>query len=298
MKNELSVYIPKPCHEDWNRMSSAEQGRFCQSCCKQVVDFTSMTDQQVLNYFKKASGNICGRFENDQLKRPLQEIKQEKKKVWWLALLMPLLMLFEKSNAQRKHVPLIGTSVAIKNPSQEIMGKVAFPQVEPDTAGNTIEICSEHTSISNATIDEENNEQIIDTAFVEIDTTYLPATLGEIVAVAGGAIAVHPVNTHIITFDTIPALIRKVFHNEPFKVFPNPATKGEAIKVELKNAGNYTIQILNHQSQLIATEYFETSGNSIFVSINLPSGIASGIYYIRVIDEKKKKQYTDKIIIQ
>ncbi len=297
MENKLSVYIPKPCHEDWNKMSSSEQGRFCKSCSKQVVDFTSMTDQEVLNYFKKSSGNVCGRFENDQLKRPLQEVKQEKKKVWWIAMLMPLLMLFEKSNAQRKHVPLIGTSVAIKNPSQEIMGKVAFPQVEPDTAGNTIEICSEDTSISNATIDEENNEQITDTAFVEIDTTYLPATLGEI-AVAGAAFAVPPVNRIDTLFDTIPTLIRKVFHKEPFRVFPIPASKGEAIKVELKNTGNYTIQILNNQSQLIAAEYFEASGNSMFASITLPSAIASGIYYIRVIDEKKKKQYTNKLIIQ
>lgn len=84
-------------------MTPAEQGRFCQSCAKEVVDFSMMTDQQVLNYFSKSAHNICGRFNNDQLNRPLQPTKIEKKKAWWVAAMMPLLMLVDKATAQKKN---------------------------------------------------------------------------------------------------------------------------------------------------------------------------------------------------
>lgn len=102
MQQQLSIHIPTPCHENWDAMTPVQQGRFCQSCAKQVIDFSMMTDQEVLNYFTKNTGNTCGHFNSDQLQRPLQPIKKEKKKAWWVAGLMPLLMLFEKGKAQAK----------------------------------------------------------------------------------------------------------------------------------------------------------------------------------------------------
>ena len=48
MKKETYLHIPEPCHEQWDKMSPAQQGRFCQQCSKTVVDFSTMTDQQVL----------------------------------------------------------------------------------------------------------------------------------------------------------------------------------------------------------------------------------------------------------
>src|SRR3569833_2484292 len=98
----LSIHIPTPCHEDWQQMTPVDRGRFCQSCAKLVVDFTTMIDQEILNYISKASGGICGRFANDQLQRPLQPIQKEKKKAWLIAAMMPLLLLFEKAGAQKK----------------------------------------------------------------------------------------------------------------------------------------------------------------------------------------------------
>jgi len=81
MKEQTHFHIPTPCHEDWDNMTPRDKGRFCASCSKQVVDFSLMSDQQVLNYFKNATGNVCGRFANDQLQRPMIETPQQKKKV-------------------------------------------------------------------------------------------------------------------------------------------------------------------------------------------------------------------------
>jgi hypothetical protein len=71
----LALSVAKPCHENWENMIPGEKGAYCESCCKSVIDFTSKSDEQILDYFQKKEGeSVCGRFRNDQLNRPLIEI--------------------------------------------------------------------------------------------------------------------------------------------------------------------------------------------------------------------------------
>ena len=71
MKYELK--IPKPCHEDWSKMSPTEKGRFCKSCKKEVIDFTAMTDRQTLSKLNEKEGEqVCGRFQTTQLDKELK----------------------------------------------------------------------------------------------------------------------------------------------------------------------------------------------------------------------------------
>ena len=64
----MRLSVPKPCHEDWNKMTLNEQGAFCKVCAKTVVDFSTMSDEEVLNYFKnKGEEKTCGRFKASQL---------------------------------------------------------------------------------------------------------------------------------------------------------------------------------------------------------------------------------------
>jgi len=58
--------IPKPCTQNWEDMGVAAQGRFCQHCQKTVVDFTRLSDKEILERLYSAS-NICGNFDNQQL---------------------------------------------------------------------------------------------------------------------------------------------------------------------------------------------------------------------------------------
>ena len=82
MPKSIQLSIPEPCHEGWDKMTQAEKGRFCQSCQKIVVDFTRMSDKQIIEYISKASSQTCGHFYNDQLNRAISETK-EPKKSWW-----------------------------------------------------------------------------------------------------------------------------------------------------------------------------------------------------------------------
>jgi len=73
MAKKFQLQIPEPCHESWDKMTPVDKGRFCDSCQKAVVDFTGMSDSQLIAYFKKPStGSMCGRFYNDQLERDFE----------------------------------------------------------------------------------------------------------------------------------------------------------------------------------------------------------------------------------
>jgi hypothetical protein len=66
MDTKHKITIPKPCHEDWNKMTPNDNGRFCGSCSKKVVDFTNMLPDEIQVYFQQYT-NVCGRFKNSQL---------------------------------------------------------------------------------------------------------------------------------------------------------------------------------------------------------------------------------------
>ena len=66
MDTKHKITIPKPCHEDWDKMTPNNNGRFCSSCSKTVIDFTNMSNNEIQLYFQQHS-NVCGRFKNSQL---------------------------------------------------------------------------------------------------------------------------------------------------------------------------------------------------------------------------------------
>lgn len=66
MESKYKINIPEPCNEDWNKMTPIENGRFCSSCTKNVIDFTTMLPDEIQLYFQQHN-NICGRFKKSQL---------------------------------------------------------------------------------------------------------------------------------------------------------------------------------------------------------------------------------------
>jgi len=65
---DLSLSIAKPCSEKWQNFTRTGDGGFCSSCRKTVVDFTGMSDHQILDFFTQEQRHTCGRFRSDQLK--------------------------------------------------------------------------------------------------------------------------------------------------------------------------------------------------------------------------------------
>ena len=105
MKEQLCISVPEPCHEDWNKMTPVEQGKHCAVCQKNVVDFTTQDDEEILNFFKNYNGSACGRFTNEQLNRPIEiiELKPASSFLKYAAgLLLPGLMIGSKVNGQKE----------------------------------------------------------------------------------------------------------------------------------------------------------------------------------------------------
>ncbi len=68
MKKSITLSLPQACAEQWSNFTPTSQGGWCGSCKKEVVDFTAMSDQQIIDYFSKSNGHTCGRFQKSQLK--------------------------------------------------------------------------------------------------------------------------------------------------------------------------------------------------------------------------------------
>jgi len=70
-KVSLTVSIPHPCTQSWNEMNPVENGRYCLHCQKTVIDFSVMTDKEILAVISQQQGNLCGNFQPAQLNRAL-----------------------------------------------------------------------------------------------------------------------------------------------------------------------------------------------------------------------------------
>ena len=74
---KMRISIENPCHEDWQKMTPESQGRFCQACEKTVVDFSKMSDAEILYYFSQPrTEKVCGRFRSEQLSPSTESMAQ------------------------------------------------------------------------------------------------------------------------------------------------------------------------------------------------------------------------------
>lgn len=76
VRPSFKVELTNPCTEDLAAMHPIAGGRFCHNCAKKVVDFTALTDAEIVSHFKQSNGNVCGRLKPEQLNRTMQ-VEQE-----------------------------------------------------------------------------------------------------------------------------------------------------------------------------------------------------------------------------
>lgn len=147
------IKITEPCHEDWNKMSPAERGRFCGACQKQVVDFSTMTDAEVVRHLQQATASICARAGNDQLNRVFRPIpsRQSVASKYWFAFLAGMSLFFGRAEAQAKkpkqpkHHPLVRPDERRRFPGLVTMGAIA-----------TIRSVGQSWTLTGTVVDEDN----------------------------------------------------------------------------------------------------------------------------------------------
>lgn len=73
MKVHPRISIKNPCKEQFANFKSTEKGGFCNSCKKEVIDFTKMSKAQIVDHLEAQQGKTCGYFKAEQLESTLVE---------------------------------------------------------------------------------------------------------------------------------------------------------------------------------------------------------------------------------
>src|SRR5690606_41653554 len=68
LHDALPISIPNACHESWLAMTPVENGRYCMSCRKNVMDFTNMSDREILKYISNAQDRKSTRLNSSHVK--------------------------------------------------------------------------------------------------------------------------------------------------------------------------------------------------------------------------------------
>ena len=144
MKNAIRISVEKPCSEKFENFSPTSAGGFCDSCQKEVIDFTEMTSQEIMEHFSSTSEKTCGRFKPSQLQKHKPMISRPSNSFVSRGLAImsfSLLSLCAVSNMQAQEV------VSLEVPTElmvlgepAVMGKIAIQQY----------------TVSGTVIDEEN----------------------------------------------------------------------------------------------------------------------------------------------
>ena len=100
------------CPQNWDNMPLCAGGRFCSICQKVVYDFTNKSQNDYEKMYQKHNGQMCGRFQQAQLK-PISALKK-------VAALMTLSLAATEANAQTGNVQ---TGMVIP---RGLVGKVAI----------------------------------------------------------------------------------------------------------------------------------------------------------------------------
>ncbi|GAB4035957.1 carboxypeptidase-like regulatory domain-containing protein [Spirosoma jeollabukense] len=122
----LTIQIPQPCHERWDDMQPHEQGRFCANCQKMVVDYTALSDRELVKLLTKPLTTSCGRFRDEQLNRPLLVANPVATSVWrqWLGFLTLSLFGWQTARAQQSQTDRSSRPVAAQQASIKVEAAV------------------------------------------------------------------------------------------------------------------------------------------------------------------------------
>jgi len=203
--------------------------------------------------------------------RPLTETKLNEKKNWkWaLAAVTTLILSVNKGNAQNNtRQAVAATQLPVSN-TNELTGKVAVKK--------------------HVTINKDTTQPVLKGN--GFDPTADIVTMGLIIPAR--------VNDKKVSWvDTIPLVIQKVFHNEAFKVAPNPVAKGGNLHLIVNLTGSFTVQVFDSNSKLVAVQVVNVAGKGENAYLQMPASLISGTYYIRLINNATGKNYTDKVVME
>jgi len=276
-------------------MSPSEKGRHCAACQKTVIDFTVMSDTEVLRYMAQAGPHVCGRLAPDQLNRPLIPLTppQKNKLPGWF-LLAGLLFSSDKSLPTNHH-RLVGMVVTSENGKPLDTTINSDSVIKPDTTTPLAEnlpftgkiVCEGPAKIPPLKHPLDTVKQTIDTVKqIVIDTLTTLRLLPQKDSPA--ATNSHPPKTAPLSPQNIGLTI-----------YPNPVRRGTAFRLSWQtNPGKYQVSLFSPAGALIQQRVINI-GSALQVSDwQLPANVPAGIYIVRVIQSGQDGVYARELVVE
>jgi hypothetical protein len=263
------------------------QGRHCAACCKTVVDFTNMTDREMIAWLSSAGQNVCGRFAPHQLNQPLSLQTVQPKNRWtgW-SLMLTGLLVSARLSAQSQ-------STTAKTP----MERKNAPPVRITSEGT-------HTSFTGKavlTADRDSlPKQPIDsfkTLAPVVVTAYANqshrGSLGAYYVVR--SVTISPWKDRVI--DTL--INCHLLPSKELTVYPNPVNRGAAISLSWQmEPGSYQLELFNAAGALIQTRVMQVESKTQVDLLEIPRTASAGVYVLRAARAGDEKVVTRKLIVR
>lgn len=325
MPRPIKLSIPKPCDENWDAMQPAGNGRHCAACQKTVVDFTTMSDGEIIRHLGKSTANgrtapVCGRFMADQLNRrliPPSPLGGAFRRRGWQWVLTSLLLISDEPVSHRTRPPLTEQRVPDQRTERLediFVGTMAFngvrrhPSSEPKPDTATVSVKGE--------IMGDFELLPVDTAITMPDTLLRPAFLPsadtsavvDSPVVVGGVDVITRDNVNALPDSTVAAdsqfsisekLVVESTTISGLRIYPNPVPRGTSSWIAWSGApaGSYQLILFNTSGALLDERRIEITAAHQVTEFRFPPGLAAGIYWLHASRGDQQPFYNLKIQI-
>jgi hypothetical protein len=324
-KTTLKIELTNPCNEAWEDMHvTAPYRRHCASCVKEVIDFSKMNDQQLIDFFEKNNGPICGRFRESQLTRELSIVHHQRSSWRKAAAVAAVLSLLGGSiYAQQSATPivteritqtvanqpsptpipqiisgfvtdattgelLIGSSIQIEGTWQGTVTDIdGYFQLEVKPGQRSLKFSYMGYSSKKITLDKSAQHLEVELQpGIELDAVVVTAyQVTRRTILAGGVCYIKQESS------IIPPILPQELYLQATEAFPNPSTTPPQVKVNSTEPHQLQIQLFNAAGQLLWQHKQEIIAGSNLFSIS-PNWAhwPSGTYFLSLEDENDQKK--------
>jgi hypothetical protein len=88
-------------------------------------------------------------------------------------------------------------------------------------------------------------------------------------------------------------------NSSKINIYPNPVTNNQfVIQFNELAAGTYTVQVTDVMGRQVVQQNVNVSGDNQAQTIRMSSGVAKGVYLVKVSDQNSKSVYSNKVVLQ
>jgi hypothetical protein len=170
---KIQINIDRPCSENWNNfpktVSDFTLTGHCASCSKNVIDFTTWSDERIKEYFEQRPTNVCGRLKKSQMKEYVIQPNTKPRSNRFLTVLLSLWLLLFARNTDAQTIVIEpperevlfprrpATTIAPQDAEYVIRGSVQFSEDNSPGAGTNVV----QKGTDNGTVADENGSFVL-----------------------------------------------------------------------------------------------------------------------------------------